>query len=170
MSSSLILTDTKVVPATQADLKYIVSLAKKETNTIGFIPADRYEVILETPSRCVETIYMYHENGEPVGFCYASHNQQGIMRVHQVCVQDDARRETRATELVMGSVLPRDMYVSLKCAEDLDANQFWTSIGFERVKTLAPDNTRKRKIHVYDKQLRGLFDVRTGKDFTPEQS
>lgn len=165
--SDLIIPDTKVVPATLDDLKYITSLARKETHSIGFIPNTTYEKIIED-QRATETIYMYYENGDPVGFCYAAHNQQGVMRVHQICVQNDARRETRATELVMESVLPRDMSVVLKCAEDLDANEFWRAIGFEKVNTLPANNARKREIHVYHKQLGGLFNVRTGGDFTAD--
>ena len=135
-------------PATEDDLKYIVSLAKTETDAVGFIPRCRYEKIASGDSPN-ETLILCFENEDPVGFCYATHRNYGT-KIQQILVQDDARRAARATALVEKVTRPGDVFLSLRCGADLEeANLFWLSLGFQPLRQRGGGRRRNRIIQEY---------------------
>ena len=119
---------TEVRKATLSDLKYVEHLRRLEGEAVGFIPYQRYE--MEVDGRRGGSIYLAWENGDPVGFVYATHNRTGVTHIQQVAVQEDARRMERATALVEAAQKERDWLVTLRCAADLEATHFWEALGF----------------------------------------
>ena len=146
----------KIIKATPKDLAYIVHLARQEFESIGFIPVSRYEKICKGESGG-DTLDICFENGDPVGFCYASHNKYGTTKIQQICIQEDARLQERASALVDAATLPSDSYMSLRCAADLAANQFWQALGFQPIRRRSGGSSRQREIQVYGKFTGGLF-------------
>jgi N-acetylglutamate synthase-like GNAT family acetyltransferase len=118
-----------VRPARLDDVPYIVGLHRKETDQLGFVPQSCYE--REIGGMTNGTILIYEENRDPVGFIYATHNRYGVTKVHQIAIQEDARRMQRASALVGAVERDADWLVSLRCAADLDAADFWETIGFQ---------------------------------------
>ena len=142
--------------ATNSDLMYILNLAQKETNSIGFIPKSRYSCVIATPGGA-ETLHVAEENNDLVGFVYAYHNTRFITKIQQIAIQEDARRAHRAKALVKACVMPNDCFVALRCGNDLEANKFWQSIGFGLKNTLRGGQMRGRMINVYSKCVGGLW-------------
>ena len=138
--------------AQEGDMKYIIHLLKLERETIGFLPKTVYEEEIDMQRKSI-TLDICFENGDPVGFLYANHGKNGMMKVYQICIQEDARRHERATALLEKSITKRDNYITLRCAEDLEANLFWESLDFEVINKLNANNKRNRCIYVYEKEL-----------------
>jgi len=129
-------------PATLKDITYIEHLRRKNSEAIGFIPKVRYE--MEIDGRRGGSILVYENNGDLVGFIYATHNQAGVTHIQQIAIQDDARRLERGTALVEAVVKPIDWLVSCRCAADLESADFWKSIGFNQLDTVAPKSVYGR--------------------------
>jgi N-acetylglutamate synthase-like GNAT family acetyltransferase len=159
---------TLVRAATLDDIPYIDHLRKQESGAVGFIPLERYE--MEVDGRRGGTILVAEENGQHVGFLYATHNRTGVTHIQQVAIQEDARRLERATLLVETVQKERDWLVSLRVAADLEATHFWEALGFEleshvdpksvygRGKDKATKPTRhKRDILRFQKVVGGLW-------------
>lgn len=154
--------------ATLADIPYIEHLRRKESEAVGFIPVQRYE--MEIDGRRHGSILLAIENGDPVGFLYATHNCTGVTHIQQVAVQEDARRADRATALVNAAQKERDWLISLRVAADLEAVGFWAALGFELDTRVAPKSAygrgkdkatsptrRRRQILRFQKVVGGLW-------------
>src|SRR3990167_3943595 len=89
---------TEIRRACLDDLKYLDSLRKKESESLGFIPMQRYE--MEVNGERHGSLYLAWDNGDPTGFIYATHSGRGTSHIIQVAIQEDARRKERATALV----------------------------------------------------------------------
>lgn len=165
---------TTIHLATLEDLPYIEHLRRKESEAIGFIPQQRYEMEINGERKGL--LLVAKENNDYVGFLYATRNQAGVTHIQQIAIQEDARRMERATALVNAAVRPVDWLVSLRCAADLDAVHFWESLGFELDTKVAPKpaygrgkdkatspNRRQRDILRFQKVVGGLW-LREGSD------
>jgi N-acetylglutamate synthase-like GNAT family acetyltransferase len=156
----------KVTHATLADLPYIEHLSRLEGETIGFVPKSRYEIEVTNGG----SILVAWENDDPIGFLYATHNQSGVTRIQQVAIQEDARRMERATALVQAAQRENDWLISARCASNLEATEFWRTLGFENRGIVPPRTTawnrkhkdglpsrRKRTILSFQKVIGGLW-------------
>lgn len=142
--------------ATLSDMKYLTSLVRTESECVGFIPNTRYEQIITDP-RPSQGLILPFENGDPVGFLYSSYFK-GSLKIQQLCIQEDARRFYRATKLLDYLLDEYHIhYISLRCADDLEANKFWKSLGFSQVDCVSGGQVRSRKINLYEKTVNGLF-------------
>tara|TARA_Y100000310_G_scaffold1812_1_gene2277 strand:+ start:2181 stop:2675 length:495 start_codon:yes stop_codon:yes gene_type:complete len=157
-----------VRPATLNDIPYIDHLRKREGEAIGFIPLERYQ--MEIDGRRHGSILVYEEDGDLVGFIYATHNRAGVTHVQQVAIQEDARRMERASALVGTVQRNQDWLVSLRCAADLEATEFWEQLGFALESHVEPKSVygrgkdkatlptrRKRDILRFQKVVGGLW-------------
>ena len=137
--------------ATEEDLKYIVSVAKKDTDAVGFLPKMVYERAIGANKRPCEKLDICVENGDNVGFCYST-RKNGVVKVQQLVVQKDARRNLYATALIESAPSFYDSYMAIRCAVDLnEANAFWLASGFEPIKVIQGGKARDRKIQCYGK-------------------
>ena len=155
-------------PASLADIIYIDSLRKQESEAIGFIPKVRYE--MEIDGRRSGSILICFENNDPVGFIYATHNRAGVTHIQQVAIQRDSRRLLRGKALVDAVTRPSDYLLSCRCAADLESTDFWRALDFcfdahvppksvygrGRDKATLPTR-RKRDILRFQKVVGGLF-------------
>lgn len=133
--------------------KFAASLQRKHTDELGFLPtvalreyAERGQII---PAR---------ENDEPIGYVLyfdgragkppAKHPHQ--VKLHQVCVQYDARGILHGTQLVREverrARQNRFATVTAWVASDLEANKFWRAIGYKLTDT-RQGGKRRNRIH-----------------------
>lgn len=93
-------------------------------------------------------LWMQDENGEPCGFLVWG-NGWPVLRVYQVCIQYDAQRHTHGAALI-GRLIrkaEREGYerISAWVADDIPANDFWRSMGFQLHGQRAGGTKRQRK-------------------------
>lgn len=137
-----------VRPAKQADVPYIDSLQKKHGEAVGFLGIDWIRKLIIEQHAWVGT-----ENGAPACYLigkatYRDRLDVGI--VYQACVQYDAQRRHLGAALVASylSAMPETCRaIILWCAQDLEANYFWRSMGFDAIAWRA-GSKRKGRIHI----------------------
>ena len=148
----------EIVKATLGDIGYICGLQRIEArgaDSLGFIPRGAYED--EVEGRRSGDVLVGVENGDLVGFIYATHNVAGVTRVQQVAVQDDARRLEIGTQLVDAVTGENDWLLSLRCRENLPAVEFWRNLGFEVQGVDRPPTKRKQGVVRFQKVVGGLW-------------
>jgi ribosomal protein S18 acetylase RimI-like enzyme len=123
-------------PATLADIPYIDHLRKKNSNAVGFIPIQRYEMEINRERH--GSILVCAVNNDLVGFLYATHNDRGETRIQQIAIQEDARRLERGRSMVEAVTRPLDHLLSCRCAADLESVSFWEAIGFQFAEIVPP--------------------------------
>jgi hypothetical protein len=164
--------------ATILDIPYIVSLAKKETLCLGFIPKMAYEAAItgiKTGKRwsntCNDRLFVCVENDDLVGFVMFSYGY--IAKCNQICIQADARLITRGKALLSAGITHGNLIgiedFACGCADDLPSNFFWSQMGWIKVgdrKGISHKNTwkqtSKRKINIYRYQTNSLFMNQSG--------
>ena len=134
------------------NVKYVVSLAKKLTNEIGFVPFTRYADAMAAGRLHVQTL-----NDEPCGFILHGPPKNGYLHISQTAVQVDARRRAAATEMLdrlkLYARLKEVHTILLRCRSDLQANEFWQASGFLRYATSPGGRARGGLIHHYALKL-----------------
>jgi len=127
------------------DIKYVISLSKKENHSLGFIPKMAYESAItgiKTGDRwsnvCNDKLFVIECNGDLVGFCLASFGIPNAIskkgKIAQICLQTDARKFLRGRKLLDSVVeygkTQGTMAFSAGCADDLESNLFWQAMGW----------------------------------------
>jgi len=161
------------------DLKYIVSLSKKESNCLGFIPKMAYESAItgiKTGKRwsnvCNDKLWVCECNNDLVGFVLASFGRVGSVwktgKIAQICLQTDARMMKRG-QLLLDNVIDYGakygtLSFSCGCADDLPSNIFWQTMGWHKLgqrNGISHKNTwkqtSKRKVNIYRYDPYDLF-------------
>lgn len=155
------------------DIPYIVSLSKKESFSLGFIPKSAYEAAItgykggkRWSNTCNDKLFVCEENGDLVGFVMFSYGK--ISKCNQICIQEDARLIERGKSLLSaavshGNLVGREDF-ACGCADDLASNFFWKQMGWVKVGTrqgISHKNTwkesSKRKVNIYRYQTSSLF-------------
>ena len=125
----------KVIP-------YVVALSRRHTNELGFLPRPRLEAYHERGQLWVE-----YDNNEPCGFVVWG-NGWPVLRIYQICIAYDARRQTHGLNLIRRIIQKADAggYEAISCfvADDLDANLFWRDAGFTLCGTRQGGHARGR--------------------------
>lgn len=145
------------------DFPYVVDLQNKNRISVGFLPTVAIREYFDRSQ-----IWVARENGDPCGYLlFGSHRHvrpvydMGTMKIIQACVQYDARRVAHATRLVQALELKavQDGYerIALWCAEDLEANVFWRSMGFSNCGTRIGGTSRK-KPRIHNRWIKALPD------------
>lgn len=143
--------DFIVVTAHPDMLTYVDNLQRKNAEALSFYPTQVFE-----RESSKERIYLALLNGEPCGYIYRG-ALKGDVRCHQVCIQYDARR--RMYGAALAACLESDALdakcngIVLRCGFDLDANEFWASLGYGVVRIDAGGVRRMRQINVWRKPL-----------------
>ena len=130
-------------------LVYVDSLQKKNAEALSFYPKQVFEREAEKGR-----IFLGLLNGEPCGYIYVG--AKGLdVKCHQVCIQYDARRRLYGAALTQAleDYAEGTYSITLRCGFDLDANQFWESLGYRCVDVQDGGIRRMRKINVWRKQL-----------------
>jgi len=130
---------------------YVDSMQRKNATQLSFYPLER----LERDSH-LGRIFVATLNGSPCGYCYIGALATET-RIHQACIQYDARRRLYGAAIVAhieacaaksGSFATR-----LRCGFDLEANEFWKSMGYKCIRTERGGLRRMRTINVWRKVL-----------------
>lgn len=137
-------------------LRYVDDLQRKNAEALSFYPVVTFE--REAPKG---RLYLALLNGDPCGYIYRGALTPDV-RLHQVCIQYDARRRLHGAAIVQ--VLEHDAKeagcstLTLRCGFDLDANTFWRSLGYSCTGTVDGGARRMRRINIWRKQIHpGLF-------------
>jgi GNAT superfamily N-acetyltransferase len=153
------------------DIVYIVSLSKKESFSLGFIPKMAYEAAItgiKTGKRwspvCNDKLFVCIVNNDLVGFCLASFGRRNAIyrtgKIAQICLQEDARKLERG-RLLLQAIIDWGKKVNTfsfnaGCADDLESNFFWLAMGWQKIGFrfgISHKNTwvqtSKRKVNIY---------------------
>ena len=173
--------------ATSADLPFIDGLQKQHSRALGFFPraqmegyvANQWVLIAEEVSgqssvvSCGGDGQRTTDNGlraKPVGYCisrdrYLKRDELGV--IYQLCVAPGHQRGLIGASLVK-AVFERSAYgcklYCCWCAQDLEANYFWESMGFVPIAFRA-GSTGKRRVHIFWQRRINAQD--TGERATP---
>lgn len=127
------------------ELDFIVGLMRENYSALGFIPAPRVTEYVQRGRYLLLPRKGYLLHGKPEAF--------RPLAITQACIEYDLRENGHGRQLVM-SLKERgeSAYasgLSLRCAATLEANTFWSAMGFKCLATVSPDNTRKRDINIW---------------------
>lgn len=130
-------------------LSYVDDLQKKNAESLSFYPRQVFEREAENGR-----LFLGMLNGEPCGYIYVGARGHDI-KCHQVCIEYDARRRMHGAALVCAlEDYAKDSFtVTLRCGFDLDANEFWSSLGYNCIGVVAGGIRRNRKINIWRKQI-----------------
>jgi len=148
MESSL---DFVVVTKHPDIIRYVDGLQKKNAEALSFYPTQVFEREAERGR-----LFLGLLNGEPCGYLYAGAQGRDV-KLHQVCIQYDARR--RLYGAAIASVMEqyaedcKATSITLRCGFDLEANDFWKSLGYVCIATQPGGVRRMRTINVWRKWL-----------------
>ena len=169
----------KVRFATLKDIRYVISLSKKESNSLGFIPKMAYEAAItgiKTGKRwsnvCNDKLFVCECEGDLVGFVLASfgriNSSWKVGKIAQICLQTDARMMQRGRllldEVINYGIKVGTLSFNCGCADDLPSNIFWQTMGWTNINSrfgISHKNTwkqtSKRKINIYKYDPYDLF-------------
>lgn len=130
---------------------YIDSLQRKNAEALSFYPKQVFEREAEKGR-----LFLGLLNGQPCGYIYVGALSRDV-KCHQVCIEYDARRRLYGA----GIVGVMEQYASegnaysitLRCGFDLDANEFWKSLGYDCIAHQTGGVRRMRTINVWRKQM-----------------
>jgi GNAT superfamily N-acetyltransferase len=132
-------------------IDYIDSLQRKNAECLAFYPRQVFERERERGR-----LFLAMLNNEPCGYIYAGAKAQDV-KCHQVCIQYDARRRLYGAHLVGAvenyAVDGRAASITLRCGFDLEANNFWKTLGYNVIAIRDGGVRRMRKINIWRKQL-----------------
>ncbi len=138
-------------------LQYVDGLQRKNAEALSFYPSQVFE------RECNNgRLFLGLLNNEPCGYLYMG-AVGGDVKIHQVCIQYDARRRLYGAGLVIAVEDYANKYysqsITLRCGFDLDANDFWKEMGYNCIHIVDGGIRRMRKINIWRKQLQpNLFD------------
>jgi len=127
--------------------KYAIWGQRQERKCLGFIPAQEIQRAAQNRLLTLAKI-----NDDHVGFSYHTiTSKTNTIHIHQCFVQDDARLNDYGKWLVHALAGSRPTaQIIAKVRDDLPANDFWTSIGFQRRRSVN-HKTSGNLLHVYTK-------------------
>jgi GNAT superfamily N-acetyltransferase len=149
--------------STPKDLPYIKKLSKEESLALGWIPQSMYERVWA--GTFSGWITLCEVRGDPVGFCFAAPAYKPSTRtppfygrIYQLAVQADARRYEYGMFLADNAyervVQAGGNGITLRCACELPANDFWAVLGWRIVEVIevgsrVGDSPRKTRRPLY---------------------
>jgi hypothetical protein len=143
--------DFVVLQTHPALVDYIDALQKKNAEALAFFPRQVFE-----REQDKGRLFLGMLNGEPCGYLYVGAVGKDV-KCHQVCIQYDARRRLYGAAIVavmeQYATEGHATSITLRCGFDLDANDFWKSMGYACVAHQPGGARRMRTINVWRKQL-----------------
>jgi hypothetical protein len=131
------------------DWPFLDHLQRRHHDAIGFLSRAALEHAIAR-----QRVLLVFENDEPAGYLYAKapyQRQEHVAIIFQAAICYDARRRLLGAGLVEAFAARLPACVSqlcLWCAADLDANVFWSAVGFTPLATRA-GATRTGRTHVF---------------------
>src|SRR5688500_7338299 len=143
--------------ATLADLPFLDSLQKRYNKALGYFPTKQFEGYIEMGGVLIASLsteYSVPSTEERLGYVisrdrYLKRDELGV--VYQLCVAPGVQRGLIGAALVK-AVFERAAYgcrlFCCWCAQDLEANHFWESLGFVPIAFRA-GSTGKKRVHIF---------------------
>lgn len=132
-------------------IDYIDNLQRKNAEALSFYPRQVFE-----REQDKGRLFLGMLNGEPCGYLYVGAQGQDV-KCHQVCIQYDARRRLYGAAIVavmeQYAMEGNAASITLRCGFDLEANDFWRSVGYQCFAHQLGGVRRMRTINVWRKQL-----------------
>lgn len=143
--------DFEIVTQHPQFLQYVDWLQGKNAESLSFYPLQVFE-----REMIKGRVLLGLLNNEPCGYIYIG--ATGIdLKVHQVCIQFDLRRRLYGAELVGKAesiaISGGCRIITLRCGFDLEANDFWDTLGYKCIKAVDGGVRRMRKINIWRKWL-----------------
>ncbi len=133
-----------------SDVKYVMSLMRKNRESVGGLPQP---AVIERLH--LGTVLIAREDVDPVGYVMYDRSG-GVVRIPQACIQYDARRR-KFGEALLAALLRIEGVgldeVRVRCAADLEANVFWRDMGFSCVGSCPGGARRGRTINAWQMWL-----------------
>src|SRR5687768_10157567 len=135
--------------ATLADLPVLDALQKPHVKALGYFPTQQFEGYIKMGG-----VLVAEAGGAAVGYVisrdrYLKRDELGV--IYQLCVAPGAQRKLVGATLVK-EVFARSAYgcrlYCCWCAQDLEANHFWESLGFVPIAFRAGSSGKKR-VHIF---------------------
>jgi len=150
--------DFCVITSHPSMIDYIDGLQRKNAEELSFYPRQVFERELSNGR-----LFLGMLNAEPCGYLYVG-AQGADVKCHQVCIQYDARRRLYGAAIVAVMEQYADeckaSSITLRCGFDIEANDFWKSLGYQCIAHHVGGVRRMRTINVWRKQLAAeLFDT-----------
>lgn len=137
--------DPHILIPTQQPARYAADLADKEKHALGFLPRTMYG-----PAYAAGRLYINTENNDPCGFLLRGPFRK-TTRIYQTCITEDLRwmehGRDLAHKLVRDAASAGAHQISLWCAADLGANDFWKACGFDLVQPYVKRRRKNRPHH-----------------------
>ena len=118
----------KVRLAEKKDLNFIDYLQKKNAEELSFYPKTVFEREIDNLR-----IILAEINNEPCGYLYHG-AENTYCKIHQACIEYDLRGQLYGSKLVRTLIENVKILgvwsVTLRCGSDIQANEFWKSMGF----------------------------------------
>ena len=134
-------------------LSFVDMLQRKNAEQLSFYPMCVFE-----REHKAGRLFMGLLNGDPCGYIYVGATGSPTVKCHQVCIEYDARRSLYGARLVVAmeayAIDGGSTGASLRCGFDLEANNFWESLGYTCVNVVNGGVRRMRRINVWRKQLK----------------
>lgn len=151
MEIPVINSDFQIVRVHPHLLSYVDALQNKNSEHISFYPRCVFERESERGR-----IFLGLLNGEPCGYLFVGAGGMDV-KCHQVCIEYDARRRLYGAALVAAMEDYAEACgaytLTLRCGFDLDANDFWSNLGYRCVAVVPGGARRMRKINVWRRQI-----------------
>jgi len=134
--------------AKPSDLTYIIALAAKNADALGFLTRAATENYIER-----RKVTLARENGDPCGFLLTSARDRAEVRIFQACVQYDARGLRHGIAMLSGLITEAASHgahqISLHCRDGLASNAFWQACGLHLTSIIPGGHTRRRVVNVW---------------------
>lgn len=139
----------KIRHAQKKDIQAVKRLADDNRNALGFL----VRASLEERLRHRGLLVCEHQ-GEVIGFVSFHHRRDGWTTIHELCVEEQYRRQGVGRALVEAvkddALRAGQSGIRLKCPVDLPANGFYARLGFTRAAVV---EGRRRPLAVWEKSL-----------------
>ena len=130
---------------------YVDGLQKKNAEALSFYPTQVFE-----RESAKGRVFLGLLNGQPCGYLYAGAHGRDV-KLHQVCIQYDARRRLYGAAIAAAmeayAMEGKASTITLRCGFDLEANDFWSALGYKCITHQVGGVRRMRTINVWRKWL-----------------
>ncbi|HEY3620776.1 MAG TPA: hypothetical protein VGK96_28565 [Candidatus Sulfotelmatobacter sp.] len=154
--------DYVVRPCRPGDFEYFLHLMDRHKFELGMLPREAIKKKVDDGNG-----FAAWWNGQPCGLLLTN----GVKlhaKIQYTCIEAGARRKTHGMVLV-GAYLRQLLAagsecVTLRCREDLEANEFWAACGFSWECDLNTGNRSGLLLHLWRKEISEV-----GRLFSPQQ-
>lgn len=130
--------------ASTADLSFVLNLQKRFAAQLGFLPTVALEDYIQRGR-----VKLVMDNGQPAGYLLGNEKlrcARHVAPLTHTAICYDAQRRLLGAQLVDAAVDDATnggrSIVQCWCRVDLDANKFWSALGFVAVAIRRPDTSR----------------------------